>query len=93
VKLNNSAYEIPFTPISVQDKPRYKYRGMMLDTARHFYKVSNILKLLDSMAVAKFNVLHWHIVDDESFPMELKTSFPSVTFNGAWSQDKVYSQQ
>lgn len=81
------------TPIVVEDEPRYKYRGMMLDTARRFYKVSTILHLLDSMAVAKFNVLHWHIVDDQSFPMELKTSFPSITFNGAWSADQVYTQK
>jgi len=39
------------------------------------------------MAVAKFNVFHWHIVDDESFPLELKTSFPHITFHGAWRKD------
>lgn len=63
----------------------------MLDTARRYYSVDFILSLLDAMAVAKFNVFHWHIVDDESFPLELK-SFPNLTFNAAYKEDEVYTQ-
>ena len=44
------------------------------------------------MAYAKFSVFHWHIVDDESFPMEL-TSFPNVTKNGAYSAEEVYTKE
>ena len=74
------------------DEPRYPYRGFMLDTSRHFFSLDSILKLIDAMAVAKFNVFHWHIVDDDSFPLELKQSFPNLTFNGAFSENEVYTQ-
>ncbi len=63
----------------------------MLDTARRFYPVENILRLLDSMAVAKFNVFHWHMVEDESFPIELKR-FPAMWKNGAFKEGETYSR-
>ena len=43
----------------------------MLDTSRRYYSVDGIKSVIDAMAAAKFNVLHWHLVDDDSFPMEL----------------------
>lgn len=86
----NASYYVAFTPITIQDGPRYPYRGLMLDTSRNFYSVDSIMKILRSMAASKFNVLHWHIVDDESFPMELR-HFPTVTQNGAFRKSEVYS--
>ena len=47
------------------------HRGFMLDTARAFYQIQTIEKLLDSMMISKFNVFHWHITDSESFPLEI----------------------
>ena len=87
---STSSYQVLYTPINITDYPRYPYRGFMLDTARRYYSVDFILSLLDAMAVAKFNVFHWHIVDDESFPLELK-SFPNLTFNAAYKEDEVYT--
>lgn len=46
--------------------------------------------MLDILAAAKFNVFHWHITDDDSFPWELK-SFPNLTFHGAFTADRVYT--
>ncbi len=43
----------------------------MIDTARRYYSVDTILQIIDAMQIAKFNVLHWHLVEDESFPLEL----------------------
>ena len=63
----------------------------MLDTARRFYSVDFIKDLLTGMAASKFNVLHWHIVEDESFPLELKT-FPNITKNGAYRKEEVYTR-
>lgn len=55
----------------------------MLDTSRRFYQVDSIKQTLDTLSAAKFNVFHWHAVDDDSFPIELK-SYPNVTSNGAF---------
>lgn len=62
----------------------------MLDTSRRFFQVETLMSLLDVMAAAKFNVFHWHLVDDDSFPLNL-TSYPNVSFNGAFQPDEVYS--
>lgn len=64
----NASFEVPFTPIHIEDAPRYPYRGFMLDTSRHFYKTETLIEMIDALAAAKFNVFHWHIVDDDSFP-------------------------
>ncbi|EAR96206.1 glycosyl hydrolase family 20 beta-N-acetylhexosaminidase family protein (macronuclear) [Tetrahymena thermophila SB210] len=77
-------------PISIQDQPDYIYRGLMIDSARHFLSVETILKTIDSMLFNKLNVLHWHITDTESFPFPLK-SFPNITKYGAYSKKKQYS--
>ena len=54
----------------VMDFPRFPYRGLMLDTSRHFLPVDIILETLDLMEMNKYNVLHWHMTDDPSFPYQ-----------------------
>jgi len=56
---------------TIQDTPRFEWRGQHLDCARHFYKVETILRLLDLMALLKLNRFHWHFADDEAFRLEL----------------------
>lgn len=63
----------------------------MLDTARRYYSVDSILQILDAMQIAKFNVLHWHLVEDESFPLELNI-FQNVHKNAAFNQGETYSR-
>ncbi|MBH1929794.1 beta-N-acetylhexosaminidase [Serratia rubidaea] len=53
--------------VSIHDKPRFAWRGVLLDSARHFLPVSDILRQLDGMAAAKLNVFHWHLTDDQGW--------------------------
>ncbi|MBS1713053.1 MAG: family 20 glycosylhydrolase [Armatimonadetes bacterium] len=71
---------------SVSDGPRFGWRGMMLDVSRHFFPVSFIKRQLDTMALLKLNVFHWHLVDDGGWRIEIK-KYPKLTSTGAWRVD------
>ena len=75
-------------PASVRDAPRFPYRGLMLDTARHYYPTASLRALLDAMAACKLNVLHWHLSDGQSFPLVVPGTNLSA---GAWSPSQRYS--
>jgi hexosaminidase len=76
--------------LEVNDEPRYKYRGVLLDTSRNFFSIDSIKRTIDGMGMVKLNTFHWHITDSHSFPMELK-SHPELSKLGAYSPYKVYS--
>ena len=72
VQRTDSTISVPV--ITIEDRPRYPWRGLMIDTARHFIPVSYVLRTVDAMAFSKYNTLHWHLVDAESFPFEVCAS-------------------
>jgi hexosaminidase len=74
----------------VIDQPRFNFRGLLIDSARHFLPVTYIKRIIDTMALLRYNVLHWHIVDSESFPVQSQT-FPDLSAKGAWYKKAVYS--
>lgn len=56
--------------LEIEDRPRFVWRGAMLDPARHFLPVATVKRFLESMAAVKLNVLHWHLTDDQGFRVE-----------------------
>ena len=56
-------------PLKIADKPRFGWRGMMVDSSRHFLPVPLLLKMIDALAAGKGNVLHWHFMDVGNFAL------------------------
>ena len=67
----------------IEDAPRFAWRGMMLDVARHFMPKDGVLRYLDLLAAHKLNVLHFHLTDDQGWRVEIKR-YPKLTEVGAW---------
>ncbi len=66
----------------IEDKPRFKYRGFMLDSGRYFQPVKEIKRIIDLIALHKFNVFHWHLTEDQGWRVEIK-KYPLLTQKGA----------
>jgi hexosaminidase len=71
------------TAIHIEDEPRFRWRGLMLDSARHIQSEQFIFQLLDYMGQHKLNVLHWHLTDDQGWRIEIKR-YPKLTSVGAF---------
>jgi len=56
----------------IKDKPRFKWRGLMLDVGRHFFPVEFVKRLIDLLALHKMNVFHWHLTEDQGWRIEIK---------------------
>jgi len=68
--------------VAIKDAPRYVYRGMHLDVARHYFPVPFIKKFIDLIAMHKMNTFHWHLTEDQGWRIEIK-SLPKLTSIGA----------
>ncbi|WP_217705318.1 family 20 glycosylhydrolase [Peristeroidobacter soli] len=69
--------------VTIEDSPRFAWRGLLLDSARHYQPPEFIRKFIDVMALHKLNVLHWHLTDDQAWRLEIK-KYPRLTEVGAW---------
>jgi len=78
--------------LSIQDKPRFPWRGLMIDVGRHFIPLDVLRRNLDGMAAVKLNVLHWHLSENQGFRVESK-KFPKLHEMGSdglfYTQDEI----
>jgi len=84
----SKSYFLP--AVQIQDSPRFRWRGLMIDTGRHFEPIELIKRNLDAMAAVKLNVFHWHLSEDQGFRIESKV-YPQLTTKG--SDGLFYTQQ
>eukprot|EP01087_Luapelamoeba_hula_P020254 TRINITY_DN6880_c2_g1_i1.p1 TRINITY_DN6880_c2_g1~~TRINITY_DN6880_c2_g1_i1.p1 ORF type:complete len:528 (-),score=69.30 TRINITY_DN6880_c2_g1_i1:46-1605(-) len=86
-----STYGISQTPWVIKDSPRFPHRGVLVDTSRHFEPMAMLRRIIDSLSYAKFNVLHWHITDIQSFPFQ-SAKLPRFTM-AAYSMSERFSPE
>lgn len=79
---------VVFQPVTIKDEPRFSYRGMMLDVARHFQSVDFVKKYIDILALHNINRFHWHLTDDQGWRIEIK-AYPKLTVIGSQRKQTV----
>ncbi|MGZ4056075.1 MAG: beta-N-acetylhexosaminidase [Bacteroidia bacterium] len=80
--------EVKIPCVQITDSPRYKWRGMHLDCSRHFFTKAEVEKYIDYLAMYKFNIFHWHLVDDQGWRMEIK-QYPLLTKIGSQRKETI----
>lgn len=88
LRSDRSGFYLPAA--SIQDQPRFRWRGLMFDSSRHFQPLEIIRRTLDGMAAVKLNVFHWHLTDDQGFRIESKR-YPKLHQLG--SDGQYYTQE
>ncbi len=83
---------IPNAPITITDKPKFPYRGLNLDVARSYYPKADIKRTIDALAWNKFNRLHLHATDSQSWPVEIP-ALPDLAKKGAYGRGLSYSPE
>jgi len=81
-----NTYSLP--AVSIEDFPRFQYRGMLLDVGRHFFSVDFVKKFIDFIALHKMNTFHWHLTEDQGWRIEIK-KYPRLTSVGAYRNGTV----
>lgn len=79
---------IELPAVTINDYPRFKYRGMMLETSRHFIPVDSVKNYIDLLALHNLNTMHWHLTDDQGWRIEIK-KYPELTQIGSKRKETV----
>ncbi|MFZ1263985.1 MAG: family 20 glycosylhydrolase [Chitinophagaceae bacterium] len=87
-KVNTRPKKLTIPYVSVEDAPRFAYRGLHLDVSRHFFPVSFIKTYIDYIALHKMNYFHWHLTDDQGWRIEIK-KYPRLTSVGGWRDGTI----
>jgi hexosaminidase len=78
--------------VTIEDAPRFAWRGLMLDVSRHFMPKDGVLRYLDLLAAHKLNVFHFHLTDDQGWRIEIKRH-PKLTGTGGWRARTKYGHR
>lgn len=81
-------YTLQVPLAQIKDRPRFKYRGMHLDVARHFFTVNDVKNYIDYLAYHKFNNFHWHLTEDQGWRIEIK-KYPLLTSVGGFRNGTI----
>ena len=82
------AMDIEIPAVQINDYPRFRYRGMMLDVSRHFFSIYEVKKYIDILALHNINTFHWHLSDDQGWRIEIK-KYPELTQIGSQRKETV----
>jgi hexosaminidase len=83
-----NAKRIALPACSINDYPRFPYRGFLVDVGRHFFPVSYIKEIIDMLALHNINYFHWHLTDDQGWRIEIK-KYPRLTETGSFRKETV----
>ncbi|MFZ4775059.1 MAG: beta-N-acetylhexosaminidase [Terrimicrobiaceae bacterium] len=82
----------PVPCLLIEDRPRFRWRGMHLDVARHFFSVEAVCRFIDLIALHRFNICHLHLTDDQGWRLEIK-KYPKLTEVGAWRKETLVGHE
>lgn len=88
VQLIPRAKGVSLPALTIEDAPRFQYRGMMLDVGRHFFPVEFVKRYIDLLAMYKMNTFHWHLTEDQGWRIEIKR-YPRLTEVGAYRAETI----
>jgi hexosaminidase len=91
VQLISAGQQPQLTHARIEDYPRFGWRGMHLDVARHFRSVEFVKKYIDLMSRFKMNTFHWHLTEDQGWRIEIK-AYPKLTEIGAWRKETIVAK-
>lgn len=86
---NTGQYGVAGVPLTIADAPKFAWRGILIDTDRHWLSLKHIFNIIDGLTYTKLNVLHWHIVDWQAWPLQ-SNALPAL-WNASWSARERYS--
>ncbi|HUB27631.1 MAG TPA: beta-N-acetylhexosaminidase [Tepidisphaeraceae bacterium] len=89
-KVSNVEWSVP--SVQIEDYPRLRWRGMMLDCSRHFMPKEFVERFIDLLAMHKMNSFHWHLTDDQGWRIEIK-KYPRLTSVGGWRKETLVGHE
>lgn len=91
-KHSSGSVYTPLAPVSITDAPKFKWRGLNVDTSRSFKPMADLYRMIDALSYNKMNRLHWHVTDSQSWPLEID-SMPEVADKGVYVKWQRYTKE